>query len=309
MLALVASSLTGGCQWPSFGSGERKPTDWTVSERARDGEPAPTGPANVAERQVRSLSASADPAPASAFAVRVDVWAISVPRGSVSGNEAFWKRVDEDAIDPLRYDLLFKNGFRVGVARQDDWDYFRDILARFPARHQLNALTVTDEQSVEVPVRKDIESQILSYFDADKPVELKSYDKCQNILQLSFLPAPRRTDAARISMTPVVRATRERLEYNPDNSERVLRYVQPERLYELNLAVEVPFGQLLVLSPSTDTARQTSIGRNFLLIDGNTEQSELILLIAPTRVPLKAGTEQPAAPTGLLKPPARDAGK
>jgi hypothetical protein len=269
--------LVGGCLPGSEGGGAKSKGKWTVDV-----------PSNLSgDGSVGDPPSGQDPAAAVPFGVRMDIWAIAVPRGTVSGNEAFWKRVDENAVSPQRYDLLFKNGFRVGVARQEDWDFFKDLLSRYPARHQLNAVTVTDEQSVEVPVRKGVDEETLAYFDGAKPVELRTYQDAENLLQFTFVPAPRRTDAARVAMAPVVRSTRERLEYNENNEERTIKFTKPERLYELNLAVEVPFGKFLVCSPSADLENRANMGRNFLLLDEDSEQKEMVLLISPVKVPVK----------------------
>jgi len=41
---------------------------------------------------------------------------IAVPYGTLSGNEEFWKRIDEHSLDPGTYDLLYRSGVRVGQA-------------------------------------------------------------------------------------------------------------------------------------------------------------------------------------------------
>jgi hypothetical protein len=300
---LLAGGIVGlgGCQMPGFG---RKPVNatqsadgvWTVtpgeadsSTSSTDQIPSLTPPPNA----VAGTGGGSDPVAAVRSGLRMDVWAISVPRGAVSANESFWKRVDENAVSPQRYELLFVNGFRVGVGRADQWEYFRDLLSRHPARHQLNAVMVYEETNVEVPVRRGVEVQTLGFF-GESGLELKTFDKSDNLLALSFLPAPRRPDAARVAMTPIVRSLRDRLQTAEVDGETRLRTVAPERLYDLSLAVEVPFGQFLVVSPSTDTARQTSIGRNFLLFDKDAEQNELVLLIVPSKAELRPDTRPSA---------------
>jgi len=267
-----------------------KPVDGTWSITSAEGT---ASPGNTGE--IRSLTGdpSADPAPANRTGVRMAVYAVSVPRGAVSANDAFWKRVDETAVPPQRYEMLFINGFRVGVGRADQWEYFRDLLSRHPAEHQLNAVTAFDEVSVEVPVRRGVDGQTLGVF-GENGLELTTYEKSDNLIALSFLPAPRRNDAARVALAPIVRSRRGRLESTETNGERKLRTVAPSRIYDLSLAVEVPFGQFLVISPSTDTARQTSIGRNFLLLDKDAEQNELVLIVVPTRVELKPEPVKPS---------------
>src|SRR4051794_36531699 len=65
-----------------------------------------------------------DAKPQVVFVVQLEVWQISVPFGSVSNNAAFWKRVGEDNIDVAARDVLYLNGFRVGQAPINEWDYF-----------------------------------------------------------------------------------------------------------------------------------------------------------------------------------------
>src|SRR6476660_3215963 len=38
--------------------------------------------------------------------VHVDLYQLSVPYGTVSRNEKFWKRIDENCVDPTTYDTL-----------------------------------------------------------------------------------------------------------------------------------------------------------------------------------------------------------
>jgi len=57
----------------------------------------------------------------------MDVYEVTVPFGAVSRSQEFWKRVNETSVDVATYDLLQKNGFRVGVAPAAEWSYFRAI--------------------------------------------------------------------------------------------------------------------------------------------------------------------------------------
>lgn len=279
---VLFSMLLAGCAIPGVGEKpkEKAGGDFMVTNKSRQTDSL---------SDVQTLSSSPDPASVGTKGgVQVEVYAVSVPRGDVSANEEFWKRVDEDSlIDHGRYEVLFANGFRVGVARADQWDYFKRSLEKSPAKYQRNLLTVTDEQSVEVPVRQAVAEENLSFFSAGNPLELKSYTDSDNILALSFLASPNRGDSCRVALTPVVRSTKERLTYTQLNDEVRVKYAAVERLYDLNFTAEIPFGSFLVVSPSTDVARSSSIGRNFLLVDDTAEQHELVLLVVPTKVELK----------------------
>lgn len=275
--------LLAGCALPGLGDKPKEQPGGTfnVTDKSRPSD-------SLADVQALPTAAPDAASTETKGAVQVEVYAVSVPRGDVSANEEFWKRVDEDSlIDHTRYEALFANGFRVGVARNDQWDYFKKALEKSPAKYQRNALTVTDEQSVEVPVRQGVAEENLSFFSPGNPLELKSYADSDNLLALSFQASPHQGDSCRVALTPVVRSNQERLTYSQTNEEVRLKYQKTERLYDLKFTAEIPFGSFLVVSPSTDVARESSIGRNFLVIDDTAEQHELVLLVVPTKVVLK----------------------
>jgi len=81
----------------------------------------------------RTLSPS-DPPVMFKPTVNLSIYHLRVPLGTVSGSEEFWKRVDEHAVDVSTYDVLFKNGIRVGRAPLADLDAFMKILDRNPVQ-------------------------------------------------------------------------------------------------------------------------------------------------------------------------------
>src|SRR3954471_16116628 len=84
--------------------------------------------------------------------VHLDVYQMAVPRGAVSRSAEFWKRVDEQQIDPPTYDLLLKNGVRVGIAPDRDWDYFRDVLERHNARATWGSVMAGGSGTLDLPM-------------------------------------------------------------------------------------------------------------------------------------------------------------
>jgi len=75
---------------------------------------------------------------------------LQVPYGTVSRNEQFWKRVDEQCVDVGTYDLLFKNGVRVGQAPISEWDYFRQVMEAHPAVTKANTLVGVEGKPIEL---------------------------------------------------------------------------------------------------------------------------------------------------------------
>ena len=86
---------------------------------------------------------------------------LTVPMGAVSRNAGFWKRVDEERVDPAAYDVLLKNGVRVGIAPTAEWDYFKDILDRYNARAVWGSVMAGGAGSLELSMKKNVITVIM----------------------------------------------------------------------------------------------------------------------------------------------------
>jgi hypothetical protein len=216
----------------------------------------------------------------------LDVYHLTLPIGAVSRSEEFWKRVDEQKVDVATYDLLQKNGFRVGVAAAEEWNYFRGILEQYPATTNKVTVTAGDSGSIELMMKKGIDSQYLFYLSDDNTLRGRSYDRCENLLNVTFQAAPRKPGQVRVTMCPVVRCTRGEFQISVTNAEHEYEYVRPERLYDLNLTCDVPTDGFLVVAPSTMAKWSATLGNAFLVDGGAAERFEHVLLMVPrpTRV-------------------------
>lgn len=243
---------------------------------------------SMAEMRARSRAAGRD-AP---MRIRVDVYHLQVPFGTVSRNESFWTRIDEQCVDPATHDLLFRNGLRVGHAPVGEWDHFKQMLADHPAKFQASSILGPEAKDVDLNVRKQVETQDIFYYDGQSKLQGRTYDRCENYLTISFLPAPRKPGSVRVSLCPVVKTMRKRLEFSEKGSEREITYTNPERIYECNLRTDVPPGSFMIVAPSEEASRSTSIGNNFLLHDGPTERLESVLLFVPNQATLPAPEQE-----------------
>ncbi len=218
---------------------------------------------------------------------RMDVYVLTIPAGTVSLDDSFWKRIDETTLAPETYDVLFKNGVRVGLAPTTEWEHFRQIIERNPAVTQRGDYVASDGKAVELSVRKDVESQTIFYIDATNRLQGRSYDRCENLINVTFQPAPRTAGAVRVALVPVVRSQRMRLQYDASNTGNEVQYVAPERLYDLNFTAEIPTNQFLVVAPSREGRWPTSLGSTFFGVAGATEQLERVVLLVPRIVQLQ----------------------
>ena len=260
--------------------------------------PSPPDPPTMDEKRshVRgqaTVSSSAAYAAASANGLRCDIYHLQVPFGTISRNADFWKHVDENAVDVATYDLLLKNGVRVGQAPVAEWEYFRQIMSQYPAVTKQTSLVAAEAKPVELPVRKEQPFQDVWYFNARNELRGQSYDACENVLNVTFQQTPRKPNTMRVTLCPVVRAKMKRLEFSPLNNEIEVTYTAPERLYDLNLRTDVAVGDFLIVAPGSEATWRTSVGNNFFITDGPTERMENILLIIPAPMQIEQAPAQP----------------
>lgn len=246
----------------------------------------PTSSANLVDAR------PVDPPPVDAVAdvqvkTRLDVYSMLVPAGTVTLNDDFWKRVDETAVSPDAYDVLYKNGLRVGTAPTAEWDFFRTLIAKNPTVTQQGDFAGEDGKAIEMAVRKDVDQQTIFYLDAANRLQGRSYDRCENLLSLTFHPLARRPGAVRVAMVPLVRSLRTRIEFSVQGAlGSEVQYVSPEYFYDLNLRAEIPAGKFLIVAPSREGRWPTSVGNVFFSEGGAGERSERVMLLVPKVVTL-----------------------
>jgi hypothetical protein len=224
--------------------------------------------------------------------VGMDVFHLQVPYGTLCRNEEFWKRVDEEALDPMTYDLLRRNGVRVGVAPIDEWPYLSQIIQQHPAKFHKMLLPINEAAVTEVEMKKDLPAQNLFYFDPMGNLVGRSFERSENFIAMTVERAPRRPGSLRVTLCPVVKSMRREFEYSLTNAEREFTIVRPERLYDINLCTELPPNQILIVAPSEESRWPTSIGSSFLVKDGTTEQFEQILILVPRSIVQKEIKQQ-----------------
>src|SRR5688500_2562090 len=216
--------------------------------------------------------------------LRLDVYVLSVPYGTVSRNEEFWKRVNEQAVDGGTYDLLIKNGVRVGEAPIAEYERFAQLITDQPASHRVASLVAPEGKEVDLEIRKEVPTQLIWHYNGMNELIGWSYDRCENYVALSYQPAPRKNGTLRIVLCPVVKEHRKRLEWLAGNKEQEVAFTQPRRYYDVNLRADVAVDSFLIVAPSAESTWPGSIGNRFFVQDGAAEQMENVLLFVPKQV-------------------------
>ena len=270
VVALALLRLLGGCAAPP-------PAAPTVHDQSAGSRIVALAQNPAAEQQ-----STLDAPPAMTLVFQVDVYQLSFPSGTYSLNEEFWKHIDEQCVDVTTYDLLYKNGLRVGVAPMSELKSFEHYMQGVVPAQRLN-VRATEVRNIEIEARKDLPEETIFSFDTTSATPPgRSYDRCDNIINLSFTPAPRKQGQLRVTLCPMVRSHRKHLEFSLTNEVREIEYVSPEYLYDLNIRADVPRDGFLILAPSEfAAARATSVGRAFMTREEPTQRTEQVLLVIP----------------------------
>jgi hypothetical protein len=260
--------LVAGCHTPTMKKPASRPT---------------TGPSSlVMTITPMGPAGSRDPQPAPNAMVRLAVFMLDMPPGSVSNNPEFWKHVDEQAVGAANADRLLRNGIRCGTVPQSESAFFSRFFDQQP--HKLSASHVEGMHTETFPLQMDkqFDKQDLFFFNATNELEGRSYDRGTNRLMLTFGPTPRDPGAVRLVLCPVVKTEKTRMDFTSLNQEYQSSAVEVERLYDLGLAADVPMSSFFIIAPSSDAQRRTSIGGCFLTKLDETEKKEQVILIVPT---------------------------
>ena len=219
--------------------------------------------------------------PDASIMVHMEVYDIQVPVGAISGSGAFAALVDQRAVPPVSHDTLVRNGIRAGLGNRNQWDDFRRILDNFPATTTPTRVMGTTGRA-ELMIRREIADQTLFFTDSQGELVGRSYDLSENFWALRFSPTIHRPGWTALGLCPVVRASRQRIEYTRSNKEAQITFTQPEALYDVSLSTDVPVDKFLVIWPAADVRRQTTLlGNAFLLSDDYHKQMEHVLILTP----------------------------
>jgi hypothetical protein len=216
--------------------------------------------------------------------VNLSVLQYSVPAGTVSASEEFWKRVDEQAVDVAKHDILYKNGLRVGRATLTDLDFFLNLMGKFDAQKRPEIFAATAGKSIELPMKKGMMGTLLYDIDDQEELTLRSYEDCDLFFNLEFAAAPRKSNEVRIGLVPVTRTLRKRFKPVGDGEAREVEYTADEKRFHLNLRADVAVDKFLIVAPSPEARSPMSIGNAFLTKDGATQRTEEVLILIPQAI-------------------------
>jgi hypothetical protein len=233
----------------------------------------------------RPLTVVSTPAPVLPTLIDVSLYQFMTSAGAISQNQKFW-----DLTEPaVTSDLLEENGLRVALGSVSDWPRFKRIFDRVGVNvvheHYI-AASATDQ---EIAVSGELPEQTLFVFDGHG-LSGRVYDRCQNLMALSYGPSPAAEGNMRLELCPLVRGLRRYYRYTVINDQQALNYTSDEQFYDLGLRLDVPEGKFLIVCPSEQSQRSTSVGHQFLTLDAKAGRRERILLFVVNSSPKVLGS-------------------
>jgi hypothetical protein len=214
--------------------------------------------------------------------IAMDVYHLTVPANAISRNEEFWKRVDEDRIDIGIHDLLLKNGIRIGVGRDADWSYFKGLLGRYPSARSARGRTEAGKEGyVELEMKTGVPEQVIFGLDDHDQDWGRRFEKCDDLLGISFIASTHNPGEATVKVCPIVRGIRRYYRVSVYNEETQFELTQPEHLYDMRIEARLPLNDFLIVAPSEASRNSSSMGHTFLITDGQAEPIEHCLVIVP----------------------------
>jgi hypothetical protein len=271
LLALIALALAGCAAQPSRTYALKKASGHLSKTTASAGaNPTPPGVDPYGARRIIPI------------VISLDVYQLAVPFGAVSGNEEFWKRVDEDRIDIGTHDLLLKNGIRIGLGRDADWHYFKGLLGKYPSARSIRDRTqVGKEGYIELLMRSGVPEQVIFGLDDHNEHWGRRFEKCDDLLGISYIASTHNPGEATVKVCPIVRGLRRYFRVSIFNEETQFELTQPEHLYDMGVEAAIPLNDFMIVAPSKAAKMTTSMGHTFLMTEGNTTPVEHVLVIVP----------------------------
>jgi hypothetical protein len=264
-------------------------------EDAPTTQPSSSDIAQAQQMSIHPLFATQhDPMPAPRLLIGMYVYKLRVPLRTVSHDEVFWKHVDEQNLDIGTHDLLWANGFRVGTAPREDWDYFKKVLQKQRLVSQLTGASSVDASQIDMPLQQNVPEEFVAYFHPTKGLVGQIYDQCDVSMLINFESTPRSPGDVRITATPKFLSQRTEIGYTALNQPLPQLYVRPEYLFDLKLQLDVPLDHFLIIGPSTDADHVSSLGHKLLYQQVNGQEFETVLVIAPQPFRFEQPTTAPS---------------
>jgi hypothetical protein len=215
--------------------------------------------------------------------VRMRMFTIEVPVGTVSGSEDLWSYLDEEPIDSVRLSTLARNGFRIGRGRRDTWPDVAAILSRLTGR-PLKATTLHTKPGSVVPIvlkQDQPEQTIFTFFD-DRTLSGADYPAGDNLLSVYCTVNYDQPTELIVTGMPQLRSSYRKPKVIRDAGPlRLVRKPVHYTFQPLLWQIPVNSRDFIMIGPGTQSRRPNSVGRHFLNRTKGGMEFETVLVLLP----------------------------
>jgi hypothetical protein len=264
--ACAAGPTTGPASHGVADAGATGAAGSAATDPAADLGPAPGNvPTDVIDREDRPT---------------VRVMMVTLPVGTVSGNEKVWRLLNEDALDADTSVLLAQNGLRAAVAPLARWPSVAALIDGPAATSRWLYCQTDGRTPLLIRTHESIQSQTLFIVDKDTHLEGRTYNDCDNGLRLS-MSKQRGTGDILVQLEPVV-------QMGTVSYGRLVQGLSPSSVTEpredtlvgLRIAAQLKPGTFLLVAPA-DPKQPYLVGTRFLANTDKVPATETLLVFIP----------------------------
>lgn len=229
---------------------------------------------------------SADPArpPQAYLVVRLRLVTVEVPVGMASGSEEIWSYLEEEPVRSIGPAGLGRNGIRVGLGRQDNWQDLARILKRLTGQSpKQNLVVAMPGQPLPIVLKENQAEQTIFLFHDDRTLRGADYPQASdNVLAIVCTLDEDDSSKVLVTMTPQVRSIRAQTRFVvTSEGPRIVAEPEVSSFTQLTCQAMVPSQDFLVIGPGAYSQRPTSLGHHFLVKKKQGMEFETLLVLIP----------------------------
>jgi hypothetical protein len=214
---------------------------------------------------------------------------VELPVGAASEGEDIWRCLDEGAIGADCLRVLHRNGLRVGMTKSGNLPDLLDVLGKLTGRKLVHG---THAASPGVPIcltlKENQPPQMVFAFDGDGSAHGADYPAGNYVLAVSYRLNEKEEKPSTILLTvvPQIRPASSKTADDSINAEAEFRTDKEIISFEqAAFTISMPVGDILVVGPSSESHRPSSIAHGLLKGNLNGVPFETVLLLIPQVVP------------------------
>ncbi len=208
---------------------------------------------------------------------------LQLPLGSVSQSGDIWTYLSEEAVVTAGGNNLAANGIRVGLGKSSDWPEMAAILTALSGRElSLGRVILRSDATTPVNLKQDQPIQTIFLCNADGTLTGADYAPGDNIMMMTALVSMEDRKSVLLTGNLAIQVGQRPLRFQSAPAGYTLAAEQ--RFFTLpgmQFKLTVPPGGIIVIVPSSQSSRTSSVGNHFLIRQREGISFETVLVLMP----------------------------